>query len=497
MAGIKSLAKDTAVYGLSSIIGKFLNWLLVPFYSYTLKETGDYGMVTELYGWTALALVILTYGMETGFFRFINNDKYPSAQVYSTSLSMLGLTSLLFVFLGLVFLPGISAGMGYQNYPEFIGMLVIVVAADAFCSIPFAYLRYKNKALRFASLKLLMIFSNIFFNLFFIWLCPRIYEWNPALIDWFYKPDYGVGYVFVSNLLSTGITLLALLPYFIKVKFDFNPALLRKMLSYSLPLLLLGIAGIMNQTFDKIIFKHLFEDQEYARAQLGIYGACYKIAVVMMMFTQAFRYAYEPYIFAKHRDGDNRQAYAEAMKYYIIFAFLVFLGVMFYLDIFKYIISTDYHEGLMVVPIVLMCYLFQGVFFNLSLWYKLTDRTRWGAYISMFGALITILGNILFVPRYGYVAAAWVSFVCFLLMMLISWWLGQKYYPIHYDLKSAGAYLLLTLGLYALGMLLPIGPLWLKLLFRTVLLLIFLLILIKKELPLSQLLRAKLLHKKE
>lgn len=297
MTGIKSLAKDTAIYGLSSIVGKFLNWLLVPFYSYTLKETGDYGMVTELYGWTALALVILTYGMETGFFRFINNDKYKSTQVYSTSLSMLGLTSLLFVAVSLIFLPQISAGMGYEKHPEFIGMLIVVVATDAFCSIPFAYLRYKNKALRFASIKLLMILTNIFFNLFFIWLCPKIYRWNPALIDWFYKPNYGVGYVFVSNLFSTGITLLALLPYFVKVKFDFNPVLLRKMLGYSLPLLLLGIAGIMNQTFDKIIFTHLFEDQQYARAQLGIYGACYKIAVVMMMFTQAFRYAYEPYIF--------------------------------------------------------------------------------------------------------------------------------------------------------------------------------------------------------
>jgi len=496
MTGIKSLAKDTAIYGLSSIVGKFLNWLLVPFYSYTLKETGDYGMVTELYGWTALALVILTYGMETGFFRFINNDKYKSTQVYSTSLSMLGLTSLLFVAVSLIFLPQISAGMGYEKHPEFIGMLVVVVAAVAFCSIPFAYLRYKNKALRFASIKLLMILTNIFFNLFFIWLCPKIYRWNPALIDWFYKPDYGVGYVFVSNLFSTGITLLALLPYFVKVKFDFNPVLLRKMLGYSLPLLLLGIAGIMNQTFDKIIFTHLFEDQQYARAQLGIYGACYKIAVVMMMFTQAFRYAYEPYIFAKHRDDDNRRAYAEAMKYYIIFAFLIFLGIMFYLDIFKYIISSDYHEGLKVVPIVLMCYLFQGVFFNLSLWYKLTDRTQWGAYISMFGAFITVLGNILFVPRYGYMAAAWVSFVCFFLMMVISWWLGQKYYPIRYDLKSAGRYLLLTAGLYALGMLLPVEPLWLKLLFRTALLLIFLLVLTKKDLPLNQLLPGKLLHKK-
>lgn len=492
MAGIKSLAKDTAVYGLSSIIGKFLNWLLVPFYSYMLEQTGDYGIVTELYGWTALALVILTYGMETGFFRFINNENYAAKQVYSTSLSILSLTSLLFIFLGFTLLPGISTGMGYAQHPEFIGMLIVVVAVDAFCSIPFAYLRYKNKALHFASIKLLMIFTNIFFNLFFIWLCPKIHRWNPALIDWFYKPDYGVGYVFVSNLISTGITLLALLPYFIKVKFDFNPLLLKKMLRYSLPLLVLGIAGIMNQTFDKIIFTHLFEDQAYAKAQLGIYGACYKVAVIMMMFTQAFRYAYEPYIFAKHREVDNRQAYAEAMKYYIIFAFLIFLGVMFYLDILKYLIHSDYHAGLSVVPLVLLCYLFQGVFFNLSLWYKLIDRTQWGAYISLFGMVITILGNVLFVPRYGYIAAAWVSFVCFFLMMVTSWSLGQKHYPIRYDLKSAAIYTLLTAGLYLLGMFLPIEPLWLKLLFRTMLLLVFLWVLIARDLPLKQFLQAKM-----
>ncbi len=490
MAGIKSLAKDTAIYGLSSMVGKFLNWCLVPFYTYTLKASGEYGIVTELYGWTALVIVILTYGMETGFFRFANKDDRNPEQVYSTTLCSLAVTSLLFIILGLVFLPDISQWMGYAEHPEFVGMMICIVAVDAFCCIPFAYLRYKNKAKTFAGIKLLMIFVNILFNLFFLWLCPKIHATNPEAISWFFKPDYGVGYIFLSNVFSTGITFLLLLPYFIHVKVDFNRELWGKMLRYSMPLLVLGIAGIMNQTFDKVIFKHLFDDQATAQEQLGIYGACYKIAIIMMMFTQAFRYAYEPFIFAKNKSEDNRKAYSEAMKYYIIFALFIFLAVMFYIDIIKYIISSNYHSGLSVVPIILACYLFQGIYFNLSLWYKLTDRTQWGAYISLFGCLLTVLGNIMFVPEYGYIAAAWTSFVCYFLMMIICWALGQKFYPIRYEMKSALFYLVLTMVLYALGMNLPFDSLWLTLGVRTVLLGVFGIIVLKKDIPLAYLKRS-------
>ena len=490
MAGIKSLAKDTAIYGLSSMVGKFLNWCLVPFYTYTLKASGEYGIVTELYGWTALVIVILTYGMETGFFRFANKDDRNPEQVYSTTLCSLAVTSLLFIILGLVFLPNISQWMGYAEHPEFVGMMICIVAVDAFCCIPFAYLRYKNKAKTFAGIKLLMIFVNILFNLFFLWLCPKIHAKNPEAIRWFFKPDYGVGYIFLSNVFSTGITFLLLLPYFIHVKVDFNRELLGKMLRYSMPLLVLGIAGIMNQTFDKVIFKHLFDDQATAQEQLGIYGACYKIAIIMMMFTQAFRYAYEPFIFAKNKSEDNRKAYSEAMKYYIIFALFIFLAVMFYIDIIKYIISSNYHSGLSVVPIILACYLFQGIYFNLSLWYKLTDRTQWGAYISLFGCLLTVLGNIMFVPKYGYIAAAWTSFVCYFLMMLICWALGQKFYPIRYEMKSALFYLVLTMVLFILGMNLPFDSLWLTLGVRTVLLGVFGIIVLKKDIPLAYLKRS-------
>ena len=484
MAGIKSLFKDTAIYGLSSIIGRFLNWCLVPFYTYTLRASGEYGVVTELYSWTALVIVILTYGMETGFFRFVNKAGEKANQVYSTTLFSLTGTSTLFILLGLLFLPQIAGFMGYDAHPEFVGMMIGIVAVDAFCCIPFAYLRYKNQALKFAGLKLLSIGVNIFMNLFFLWICPKIDAWKPELIAWFYRPDFGVGYVFLANVFSTAITFLALLPV-CRVKADFNGKLLKEMLRYSLPLLVLGIAGIMNQSFDKIIFKHLFDDQALAQSQLGIYGACYKIAIIMMMFTQAFRYAYEPFIFAKNKGEDKKTSYVEAMKYYIIFAWFIFLGVMFYIDILKYIISPEYHEGLVVVPIVLICYLFQGVYFNLSLWYKLTDKTQWGAYISLIGCALTIIGNIIFVPRYGYVAAAWTSLVCFLLMTLISWWLGQKYYPIKYDMKSAVFYSALSIFLFILGMNLPIDDLLWRLLARTLILGFFLVVVMSKDLPLS------------
>ena len=484
MAGIKSLFKDTAIYGLSSIIGRFLNWCLVPFYTYTLRQSGEYGMVTELYSWTALVIVILTYGMETGFFRFVNKAGEKANQVYSTTLFSLTGTSSLFILLGLLFLPQIAGFMGYDAHPEFVGMMIGIVAVDAFCCIPFAYLRYQNKAMKFAGLKLLSIGVNIFMNLFFLWICPKIDAWKPELIAWFYRPDFGVGYVFLANVFSTAITFFALLTV-CRVKADFNGKLLKEMLRYSLPLLVLGIAGIMNQSFDKIIFKHLFDDQVLAQNQLGIYGACYKIAIIMMMFTQAFRYAYEPFIFAKNKGEDTRSSYVEAMKYYIIFAWFIFLGVMFYIDILKFIISPAYHEGLMVVPIVLISYLFQGIYFNLSLWYKLTDKTQWGAYISLIGCALTVLGNIIFVPRYGYMAAAWTSLACFFLMVLISWWLGQKYYPIAYNIKSALFYSALSIFLFVLGMNLPIEPLAGKLIARSVLLGFFLIVVWKKDLPLA------------
>lgn len=483
--GMKRLAKETAVYGLSSMIGRFLNWMLVPMYTRVLAGTGEYGIVTNLYGWSALLLVLLTYGMETGFFRFMNKKELDDPMcVYASVLRSLMFSSLLFCLLVASGFQWICNSLEYTNHPEYIGMIAGIVALDAFCCIPFAYLRYQGKAWRFAGIKLLNIFLNIFLNILFLMVCPWLYEQAPASVTWFYQPGYGVGYVFVANVITTLVTLLLLLPDIMpgmKAKADWT--ILKQILRYSFPILLLGIAGIFNQTADKILFPFLFEDRIYANEQLGIYGACFKIAVVMVMFTQAFRYAYEPFIFARNKSNDNKKAYSEAMKYFIIFALFIFLGVMFYIDILKYFVGPDYYPGLRVVPIVMLGELFFGIYFNLSLWYKLTDQTQWGAYFSAIGCVITVSVILLFGPVYGYMACAWASFFCNLLMMLLSYSIGQKKYPIEYDLKSAFIYFILAALLYLGGMIPQIESVWLRLVYRTVLLLVFIGFVVKHDFP--------------
>jgi O-antigen/teichoic acid export membrane protein len=485
--GIKGLAKDTAIYGLSSIIGRFLNWMLVPVYVRVLAR-GDYGIVTNLYGWTALLLVVLTYGLETGFFRFINkqDERYPM-RIYATTLYSLAFTSAVFFISCIFFLPVLSGGLGYADHPEYIGMMAGIVAVDAFCSIPFAYLRYRNKALRFAMIKLSSIGLNILLNLFFLLLCPWLYGLHPEWINRFYLPDYGVGYIFVANVCTSLLLFILLLPDMVpglREKMDF--ARLKQLLSYSFPILILGVAGIFNQSADKILYPFLFENKEFANEQLGVYGACFKIAVVMVMFIQAFRYAYEPFVFAKNRERENRSMYAGAMKYFIIFALALFLGVMFYIDLLKYFVASTYYPGLKVVPVVMLGELFFGIYFNLSIWYKLTDRTIWGTRFSIIGCASTVAIILLFVPRYGYMACAWASLASNLLMMLLSYFVGQKKYPVSYDLRSAGFYALLAAGIYMAGMGPSIGNIYVRLSYRTVLWLFFVGWIIKRDLPQSR-----------
>ena len=486
MTGIKSLAKDTAIYGMSSIIGRFLNWCLVPLYTYKLA-TGEFGDVTNLYAWMALLLVILIYCLETGFFRFANDgaERDPKT-VYSTCLFSLATTSAIFMGLVFLFQSPISRLLKLSEHPEYILITAAIIAMDAFCALPFAYLRYLKRPIRFAALKLLFIALNIILNLFFLVVCPWIWKHAPEWINWFYDPTYGVGYILISNLLGTFIVLLALAPEIVRIPWRFRPDLLKRILRYSFPLLILGVAGIMNQTLDKILYPMLISDPVAAKSGLGIYGANYKIAIVMVMFTQAFRYAYEPFIFAQNKGEDKRVAYAEAMKYFIIFGLFIFLGVMFYLEILRYFIDPDYFSGLQVVPIVMIAELFFGIFFNLSLWYKLTDKTQWGAYFSLFGLAITLTINIAFVPRYGYIACAWAAFTCYFAMMIASWFIGQHYYPIRYDLKGIGKYLLLALVLYVIALWIPIENQILRLSFRTILLVLYILYVIKKDLPLKQ-----------
>jgi O-antigen/teichoic acid export membrane protein len=481
---MKSLAKDTAIYGLSSIIGRFLNWMLVPMYTRVLAGTGEFGVFTHIYGMTALALAILTYGMETGFFRFINKkDEKEPMRVYASTLYSLAFTSSAFILLCLLFINPLSSALGYAAHPEYIGIMACIVAVDAFCTIPFAYLRYQGKAMKFAALKLFNILLNICLIIFFLVLCPRLQHSHNNLIDWFYNADYGVGYIFVANAMTTAATLILLIPVMLpglRARFDMQR--LRQMLRYSAPILVLGVAGVFNQTVDKILFPFLFEDKAYAASQLGIYGACAKLAFVMMMCIQAFRYAYEPFVFAKNKDSDHKASYVTAMKYFIIFAVVIFTGVMFYIDIVKYFIDANYYAGLQVVPIIMLGELFFGVYFNLSIWYKLTDRTRWGAYFSLIGCSLTVAIIVLFVPRYGFIACAWASCASNLVMMLLSYLVGQRKFPVSYNLRSALFYSVLAAGFYVAGMLPQIDGVGWRLAYRSALFIVFLAIIWQKEL---------------
>lgn len=471
MAGLKSLAKDTAIYGVSSIVGRFLNYLLVPIYTISMPaSTGGYGVITNMYAITALLLVLLTCGMETGFFRFANKGDDDPIKVYSTTLLTVGSISLSFLAVCLLFLKPIAGVMGYEEHPWYLGMMLIVIAMDAIQAIPFAYLRYKNRPIKFAALKMLFIFASIALN----------------IVYFVFMKGTDVGAAFLINLICTSLVMVCLISELRGFRYTLDRDLVKRMFRYSFPILILGIAGILNQVVDKIIFPFVYPDEAEAAVQLGIYGATSKIAMIMAMFTQAFRFAYEPFVFGKSREKDNRQMYAQAMKFFIIFTLLAFLAVMFYLDVLRYVIGRDYWEGLKVVPIVMAAEMFMGVYFNLSFWYKLTDETKWGAYFSITACTIVILMNVFLIPVYGYVACAWAGFTGYAVAMLLSYFVGQKKYPINYDLKSIGGYVLLALIIYAVGEWIPLENTVLCLLFRTVLLAIFIAYIIKHDLPLKQ-----------
>ena len=481
MAGVKSLAKDTAIYGVSSIVGRFLNWCLVPLYTRLFPED-MYGVVTYVYSIVALALIILTYGMETGFFRFANHERYSNPdEVYSTSLTSLGFTSTLFFALVLLFLEPVSRAMECGGHESYVWMMALAVAIDAYSCIPFAYLRYKKRPVRFAMLKLVNIGLNIVLNIFFLLICPWLMRVAPGWVEWFYVADFGIGYIFLSNLIASAVTLVMLLPDIVRIPLKFNGRLLREMLAYSFPLLVLGIAGIMNQTLDKILYPVLATSD--AMAGLGIYGANYKIAIVMVMFIQAFRFAYEPFIFSQSRErGDNKlQAYRDAMKYFVIFALFIFLGVMYYLDILRYFVRPDYWAALKVVPVIMAAEFFFGIFFNLSLWYKLTDKTVWGTWFSLLGLAVTVVLNVLLVPRYGYMGCAWAAFCCYGVMMLASYFVGNAKYPIGYNVGRLMFYVGLAGVLYPLGCCIELGAHWADFIYRGALLALYVFVVMRRE----------------
>jgi len=476
----KKLAGDTAIYGMSSIVGRFINWWLMPLYV-NLFAPEEYGIVTNLYAYVAFFMVFLTYGMETGFFRFASKNS-DSEKVYSTALVSLFFSSLLFLFVIVLFKNQLAGLIQYPDNPEYILWFGFILAIDAFTAIPFARLRLNNRPLKFAVVRLINIGFNIGFNLFFLLLCPKLLENNPdSIIRIVYTPAIGVGYVFISNLLASVVTLLLLLPEIFKFSFYFNRELLKKMLSYSFPILIVGMAGILIQQIDKILIPFLIPEDEFPMRQLGIYGAAVKIAVLMNMFIQAFRYAFEPFFFAQAESRNDKNIYAEIMKYFVIFGLLIFLGMMLYIDVIKLIIPLEYEEGFVIVPVVMLANLFFGIYFTLSLWYKLTDMTRYGAYISAIGAVITITLNFILIPVFGYKGSAAALLAAFFVMMVVSFFLGQKYYPVPYNLKRIGTYFAVATAIYLTAEILPDFPLFIKYLVHTLLLFVFVFVVFKLE----------------
>ena len=472
MANLKSLAKDTAIYGMSSIVGRFLNYLLVPLYThYMPKDSGDYGISVNIYAYTALALVILTFGMETTLFRFANKEGEKPDTVFSTVIGIVGALSAVFLALIFGFITPISDFLGYANHPDYLLMMATVGALDAIQAIPFSYLRFQKRPIKFASLKLLFILFNIVLNVLYFMVLGKT----------------EVFYVFSINLWCTGLITFFFVPDLFKIKWHFDWQLLKRMLSYSWPILVLGIAGVLNQCADKIIYP-LVDTSPDAQAQLGVYGACVKIAMIMAMITQAFRYAYEPIVFSKAKDKNSKEYYAHAMKYFIIFTLFAFLCVMGYIDILQRIIGKDYREGIAAVPIVMAAEIMMGIYFNLSFWYKLIDKTIWGAWFSLAGCAVLVAINVIFIPKYGYMACAWGGFAGYATSMILSYFVGQKINPIQYDIKGIFRYLLLAFVLFIAMLYLPQSwPKWLHIILNTGLIAIFVIEVIHKDLPLRSL----------
>ena len=473
MANLKSLAKDTAIYGLSSIVGRFLNYLLVPLYTYYMPhETGDYGISTNVYAYTALILVLLTFGMETTLFRFANDERSKPDTVFSTVMAVVGALTLVFLILIFTCIDPISEALGYAAHPDYLLMMAVVVALDALQAIPFSYLRFQKRAIRFASLKMLFILLNIALNVFYFVVLGKT----------------SVFYVFFINLLCTGLITFFFVPDMFRIQWNFDGKLLMTMLSYSWPILILGIAGILNQVADKIIFPLVYPDKSQANVLLGDYGSCVKIAMIMAMITQAFRYAYEPIVFAKSKDSDKTEYYATAMKYFIIFTLLAFLCVMGWMSVLQYIIGARYREGLGVVPIVMMAEIFMGIYFNLSFWYKLIDKTIYGAWFSLTGCAVLFAVNILLIPKFGYWACAWGGFAGYGTAMVLSYFVGQKKNPIPYPMKSIALYFVSAMVFFGVmkcgeGFL----PSWASFILNNVMIVGFIAIIIKQDLPLSSL----------
>lgn len=489
MSDIKKLAGQTAIYGVPTIIGRFLNYLLVPLYTYNIA-TQNYGVVSELYAYISFLMIILTYGMETAFFRYTQTEK-DKRVVYNTAMLSLFVSTSLFLIITFIFINPISSALEYSENKNYIVLFLLILALDALRAIPYALLRAKQKAARFAMIKTIDIFSNILFNLFFILLCPILYSNGNVFITPWFNPNDLVLYIFVSNFLASLIAAILLLPEYLKFSFNFDFKLLKKMLAYGFPVMIGGLAGMVNETFDRIALKHLVTIPEgitdaqaisdYKMSQIGIYGACYKLSIIISLFIQAFKFAAEPFFFSKMQQKDAKESYSSIMTIFVIFLCIIFLGVMGYIDIFQYFIGKDYRVGLNVVPVLLGANLFLGIYYNLSIWYKVTDKTIYGAYIAIIGAVITLILNYILVPIMGYMGAAWTTFICYFTIAVLCYVIGQKHYPVNYNLKHISLYILLSFGLYLLMSIIPIENTPIRLIINTIIILSFIAIAYKLD----------------
>lgn len=487
MANLKSLLKDTAIYGISSIAGRFVNYLLVPIETYAWAANGgQFGIITNVYSYIGILIIALTFGMETTFFRFANKEGENAKMVYSTALRMVGTVALIFSILVILFLKPLATAMGYAEHTSYIGTMAICVAIDAWSAIMFDYLRYKHKPWKFMILKVSNILINVILVGSFLYVLPHFNVFIPGLYAADGTPDVGI--VFYVNLFVSFVTLLLLAKEMKGVTFGFDKKLCKRMLSYTWPMLILGVAGQLNQSASTLIFPYFYDGPiAEAHAQLGIYGATIKIAMIMVIITQAFRFAYEPFVFG-NKDADKKDTYAKVMKFYIIFTLFAYLAVIGYMDILRYVVNRSYWEGLKVIPIVMAAEIMFGIYFNLSFWYKLTDRTIWGAFFSGLGCVVLIAIDVIFIPKFSYMACAWAGFAAYGICMVTSYFFGQKYYPINYPLKSIGGYVLLALVLF-------IVMTWgnahlsslLSIVLNTVLLIVYLAYVVRKDLPLSSL----------
>lgn len=493
MNPLKRLAGQTAVYGVSSVLGRILGYLLVPLYTRVFLPD-QYGTVSVFYAFAAFLTVVLTYGMETAFFRFHENE-HDKSRVFSTGMICLTVTSVIFIALVTTFSSSIAGWMGYSDHPEYVTWFGWFLGLDAISKIPFALLRAQNKAVRFAAINLTNILINFGLNLFFLLFCPYVLghsSWSflHGVINAVYNPGWGIEYIFISNLVASSVTLLLLVPQFRAVKHKVDTRLLRQMLIYALPLLFAGMAGIVNETFDRLLLRYLLPAGT-AEYQVGIYSACYKISILMTIFIQAYRYAAEPFFFAAAKEQEPELLYRRIMNYFIIAVSFIFLATMVYLDdfILRFLIGKKYWEGRAVIPILMMANLFLGVYYNLSIWYKLTSKTIWGAWLSLMGAVITLALNFWWIPLgpdhliHGYMGSAWATFICYGAMMVVSWLLGRRFFPVKYDLGRFALYLGLALLLYmASTLILPTAPV-VRIMFHTLLLAVFAAVVVLVEKP--------------